>query len=47
MAKKGKGFPELPFQHGSSGKWFNDSRTPGEPSFGGKSKPKPKVKKGK
>ena len=47
MPKKGKGMPEYPFQLGSSDRWFKDSRTPGAPSFGGKAKPQPKVKKGK
>jgi len=48
MPKKGKGFPEQPFQLGSNDRWFKDSRAMGAVSFaGGKTKTKKSTKKGK
>lgn len=46
MPKKGKGFPEYPFQLGSGDRWFKDSRSQGEMSFAKKSV-KTKMKKDK
>ena len=45
--KKGKGFPEQPFQLGSNDRWIKDSRSMGAMSFGGGKTKTKKTKKGK